>query len=298
MTPTTDQTTSTTAPSIEELRADLADAEAELQGLPAATTAARTGGHSTEWMGLLTRAEQLRRPQRRRRRRRNRPTRGPDEETEVPLTSKQILQALALPPGDGSYGTLMAWRRSIDADRENWDHAEWTFLDELMQHRQPQTERYAHPTTMPRPSGRQPGGTGEPQPLEPGDLVWLQRLPSDPAKISDEDAAYIATLAREARPGSSDARLLKSILDPIRRHHDKRQAQVELRNHDATKPRPTPRNARAVLAAAVLRETNDLDDDEAHTRARRMIDQVTAEVTAKRAQERAQTQTRIKELSH
>ncbi|MFN2502909.1 MAG: hypothetical protein ABR540_01510, partial [Acidimicrobiales bacterium] len=45
--------------SIEELRADLADAQAELQGLPAATTAARAGGHSTEWMGLLTRADEL-----------------------------------------------------------------------------------------------------------------------------------------------------------------------------------------------------------------------------------------------
>jgi len=212
------------------------------------------------------------------------------------MTSEQILEALALPADDGSYGQLMAWRRSIDADRENWDHEAHTFLDELMQRPRSQAERYAHPTAMPRSTGKAPGDT-KPQPLEPGDLVWLQRLPSDPTKISAEDAAYIAALAREARPGSSDARLLKSILDPIQRLHDKRKAEVELRNLDAAKPLPVPRNARRVLGAAISRETSDLTPDEAHIRAGRLISEATAEANAKRAEQRTQVKARIKELT-
>lgn len=212
------------------------------------------------------------------------------------LSSAQIVEAIGLPAGEGSYGVLMAWRRSIAANRAAWDPEAGRFLDELLEHPRPRAERYAHPTMTPRSSGRLRGGTGERQPLEPGDLVWLQRLPGDPAKISNDDAAYIATLAQEARPGSSDERLLRSILDPIQRFHDKRQAQVELHNLDAAKPRPVPRNARAVLAAAVLRETNDLSGDEARARAGRMIEEATAAATAERERQRAQVQARIKEL--
>jgi len=93
------------------------------------------------------------------------------------MTSEQILEALALPADDGSYGQLMAWRRSIDADRENWDHEAHTFLDELMQRPRSQAERYAHPTAMPRSTGKAPGDT-KPQPLEPGDLVLHRINPS------------------------------------------------------------------------------------------------------------------------
>lgn len=98
---------------------------------------------------------------------------------------------------------------------------------------------------------------GRPVPLSrsltPVDLAWLDRLPSDAAKLTPEDVAALGRLRAECR-GEEDQRLLSVVLAPVVRREEAREqaAQVELEKY-AARPRPRlPASAHNDLVAAVL----------------------------------------------
>jgi hypothetical protein len=130
----------------------------------------------------------------------------------------------------------------------------------------PARKTYDNPTLVPR-RPRQNA-----QPLTASDIAWLNRLPSDPSQISYEDAHALARLDADWPSGSPDARLVRSVLGPVRRHHDAQQAQVELDNLKAIPARNIDHGqALSMVSAAVMREVPELTEDEAHTRARDLL---------------------------
>ncbi|AUZ88529.1 hypothetical protein CVO76_13450 [Arthrobacter agilis] len=62
--------------------------------------------------------------------------------------------------------------------------------------------------------------------LSPSDLIWIQRLPTDPAKITFQDATRLAHLSRylNSVENPSDSNLLQSVWMPVKEYHDRRQA--------------------------------------------------------------------------
>jgi hypothetical protein len=95
----------------------------------------------------------------------------------------------------------------------------------------------ARPTEPPAPAYRHPahdraamGATNAGESLTPADLVWLQRLPSDPAAVTFADATALAALhqAVSERTNPSDARLVRSIATPVLEHHDRLAAESTL----------------------------------------------------------------------
>ncbi len=75
---------------------------------------------------------------------------------------------------------------------------------------------YQHPGANPAPD--------MPAQLSAADLAWLQRLPTDPAAISYEDARVLAGMVQTLPAGSADLRLVSSIWLPVKQVHDTAQA--------------------------------------------------------------------------
>lgn len=203
------------------------------------------------------------------------------------LTSAQILSAITLPRRAMAQGKLEWMRREAD-------HRQRGLIEELADASVHRAQVYANPTTY-RPSmeqRRDTRGGRTNRELSPADLLWLQRLPTDPERVTDDDARTLSAMAAEVAP-PGDKRLVKSIFDPVRRLHDRRQAEAELANLRAATPRPVPSAAQSVLADAILSETPGLTTDEAMSRARAAIQTATAEQHDQRDTAIAQAQARI-----
>lgn len=134
---------------------------------------------------------------------------------------------------------------------------------------------------------RRPGEKSEP--LTPADLLWLQGLSDDPAKVTDEEAVRLAQLAQQAgrlSAAPSDRMLVEKAFAPVKEHRERLAecsrlvAQAGLTNHQAATGAsvggaPAPglyENAAAhwgeVLGELVLDEVPELTETEARARAR------------------------------
>jgi len=114
------------------------------------------------------------------------------------------------------------------------------------------------------------GGQHGPLTLQPVDVAWLQRLPTDPRQIDDADAAQLASLARATAPRTGDRRLVDSIWLPVKALHDVKVAEANLAN--AKRPlADLPATALAVMTEAVRREVSGLTEDEVVARAARLL---------------------------
>lgn len=201
----------------------------------------------------------------------------------MPLTAKQILDAVRAQPGlDRTRGRLAALKR-FSAGAAS-DFYEQRLLDQLGDVPTPRRDTpYDNPIAV---AGMAPPSNQPPRTLSGSDVAWLQRLPSDPAAVSYTDARTVSRLAQQVQPGSGDARLVASVLAPLRRLHDGRAAQVEVRNlerHRSPAPPTGPHGADALLAAAIRRETPDLSEDEALARAHTALRDAIAERDAAHA---------------
>lgn len=128
--------------------------------------------------------------------------------------------------------------------------------------------KYQHPG---RSKDRNRGGG----PLTQTDHALLTRLPTDPAKVSFDDAAWLSSLVADVSPikHSADARLLDSYWKPVAAIHDAKAADVELQNALNTPASPVvPKSMRASLTAAILREEPALTASEADGRAKKKIE--------------------------
>jgi hypothetical protein len=185
----------------------------------------------------------------------------------VPLTSKQLLDLYATPStSNGFRGRLQSLRRSAHPGGGRMADPDVALIDAISS---------ALPNKATSPGYDSPirpelavGNARNPKPLTPSDLMWLERLPRDPADVSYEDARALSQLAHSTEPGSADARLMNSIYEPVRRLHAGRLAQVELARLEETPLPDVPANqAVAALAKAYLREIPVLTEDEAVGRA-------------------------------
>src|SRR4051794_31683887 len=91
--------------------------------------------------------------------------------------------------------------------------------------------------------------SGNAEPLSPAELAWLQRLPSDPAAVTFDDATALAGMAERLSPSTqpADARLVHDIWQPIADLHDRRL----LKGTVAIASRPLPQVPSGALDALV-----------------------------------------------
>jgi len=130
---------------------------------------------------------------------------------------------------------------------------------------------YRNPTT----AGFVPVEERRSRDLRPAEVAWVQSLPEDPAKMSDDDARLLAGLS-ETVASDIDRSLIGRRLDPVAVHHDVRARIVELERRIWTAPKlgadPTRRpvfNDVLNLAAQKIRaEMPELTEFEARNRAR------------------------------
>lgn len=182
------------------------------------------------------------------------------------LTVKQILDLIAARPTPITQGRSMSLLRQVQRDRQSTGD-ERRFVEAFAAQTPPKAEIYSHPEVAASTALRLPG---QPTGLQPADLAWLQRLPSDPAQVTYADAVQLASFVRDSAPRTSDRRLLDAVWLPVKAVHDLKAAETELAN--ARLPPPTvPSTALNALAEAVGREAPQLDDDEAVARASRLL---------------------------
>jgi hypothetical protein len=141
-------------------------------------------------------------------------------------------------------------------------------------------------------------------PLTASEIAWLQTLPTDPERMPFDDARALAQLTAdlsssatlpgqpkpERNPG--DLRLLHAVFDPVAEYHDANAAEVAFNN--AAQPLPqVPASALGALAEAVGAEQDQLQPDEALTRAGNMLSDALAQREASRSAAIAVAQQRL-----
>lgn len=180
------------------------------------------------------------------------------------LTSEQLLDLYATPAvTEGLVGRVSALRRFHAGGRGSASDRLLEALVDDAKGLAPTPEPHHNPTqgwhTLP---------DGARKPLEPADLIWLQRLPVDPAAVGPEEAKTLARLSSQVSPNSSDARLVESIFTPVRRLYESREAAARVKQLQQLKPLPIRESlAVDVLASVIARETPELTAEEATQRA-------------------------------
>ena len=205
------------------------------------------------------------------------------------LTSNDIINLATRIADPGSAGRLEAARRRLQpyglsgASAGPQSHIQ--LIRELQEAAQtrPAIEKYSHPehdqqafTDASRQAGtaRLNGGKPAAHELAASDIAWLNRLPSDPAAVSYDDAVQLAGIAKasSAFTNRSDARLVQSIWQPVKEVHDTRAAEAALRNAQSKPSFQETPGLREALADAIAAEVPNLTPEEAWQRAQRMID--------------------------
>lgn len=228
------------------------------------------------------------------------------------LTSKQILDLIrptrGVGAGKGAAGAAMALKRHLDSGRgpSFGTTDQRRFLEAFITRdepvkpgssqvrRQPVKTPYSHPERAARfvPQGAGASGTDGRTGLEPADIVWMQRLPTDPAQVTYADAVQLASLMQLTKPNTADRRLAESIWRPVKHVHDLKAAEVELEN--ARRPLPdVPSTALGALAEAVRAEVPQLTDDEVVGRASNMLREALDGRTAERDQRIAAAEAQV-----
>jgi len=192
------------------------------------------------------------------------------------LSSQQILDVVGAEPSAALAGKVAYMRRSLKTGMhgKSGPDSHHQFLADVADQSAaagPPGATYQHPADDPRVRAVKPSEAG----LSGSDLAWLNRLPTDPAKVSHDDAIQLAGLAAgraglaAGLPGSqaaSDARLIQSVWEPVREIHDANAARAAL-TAAQTSPPPVPSSAVRALADAVAAETPALTPTEALSRA-------------------------------
>lgn len=113
--------------------------------------------------------------------------------------------------------------------------------------------------------------------LSPSDLVWLQKLPTDPGKIPFQDAVRLGHLNRSlgSLENPSDANLIASMWGPVKEHHDRRQAEALAHNAKLTSPNLLLESINA-LSDIIKQEMPTLSESAVEEEARHLIRQAEA----------------------
>ena len=196
------------------------------------------------------------------------------------LSSTDILHLTTTPRTGIHRGKVMFHQQRLQTPRTGEEAAQKALLDSLVAApAEGAMQSYAHPGENPTPS--------LPAQLNAADLGWLQRLPTEPDKISYEDGRVLAGMVQATKLGSPDRRLVDSIWHPVKQLHDIGQAKANLANADAAAVPTPPATTQDVLAAAIARETPTLTTGEANDRARTQLQQAVEKQSETRLHARA-----------
>lgn len=185
------------------------------------------------------------------------------------LSSRTILDLVSQNPSHALKGKVayLAGAQRTSMNAFNGPDSHRRLLDDLEAQCEalppPTAATYAHPADDPRARSVKPVNG-----LTPADLAWINRLPTDPARVPFDDAVSLASLASgvSAFKHPADARLVQSVWAPVREIHDANAARVAL--DQAQTPVPAvPSSALSALTDAVAAEVPQLDSTEAVARA-------------------------------
>ena len=196
------------------------------------------------------------------------------------LSSTDILHLTTTPRTGLHRGKVMFHQDRLQTPRTSEEAAQKALLDSLVTApAEGAMQSYAHPGDNPTPN--------LPAQLNAADLGWLQRLPTEPEKISYEDGRVLAGMVQATKLGSSDRRLVDSIWNPVKQLHDIGQAKANLANADAAAVPTPPPATHDVLATALAREMPMLTRDEVRARARTQLADAVAKQSETRLHARA-----------
>ena len=182
------------------------------------------------------------------------------------LTVDAIVELIRMGPTQMRKGKAMAYYKQAIRSQSGYSLAQRRFLQALIeQDALPPREMYVHPEQKATLKPPAPFGAAARDKLDPADLVWLQRLPADPAQVTFDDAVQLATLVRSVKAGTPDRRLLDSVWKPIKAVHDRRAAETLIRN--ATRPMPRDPDPYSALVDTIRDEIPALTEHEALVRA-------------------------------
>jgi hypothetical protein len=177
------------------------------------------------------------------------------------ITPRQLVEVAMMPPTAKRKGMVEALRRNYRLET-----AQRRLLDGL----QAQEVMPAARTIYRHPAHASPAaGVGEE--LSEADLIWLQRLPTDPSEVSWEDARRLATMAARVKDHSHKV-LVRSIWRPIADHHDRALAETELANAKVADPEiPSGLPVASAIGEAIRAENATLKPHEAEDRAHELL---------------------------
>jgi hypothetical protein len=141
------------------------------------------------------------------------------------LTPSEVIELITAPANGAGRGKALFLAQREKRVSVRSTPAQRQFIAAVMD-RQPQdVTTYQHPANAARLI--RDGG-----PLTPAELMWLQRLPTDPAEVSFDDAVTLASIAKSLSPmdDAADLRVLNQVWLPVKEIHDANAARAELAN--------------------------------------------------------------------
>ncbi len=204
------------------------------------------------------------------------------------LTQAEILELV----GTAKYSDVGRGRLLQMLRRKGISRAEREFLTAMHDRPTVGAKTYVHPEQAARL-----GAHRESEDLTPAELVWLQRLPSDPHQISHQDAAQLASLYRaiSKMKNPSSKQLVESIWMPVKALHDTRDAQEELAAAKETVP-AIPSAAVHALAEAIAADTPGLSGDELTSAAEQRIQTRISVANQQHARRLGKAEARVAEI--
>jgi hypothetical protein len=206
------------------------------------------------------------------------------------IKSSDLTDLFSQPWTNGMSGRIEALRRNAGTNSTGYStfpNAHVQALRAMIPDRPPR-KHYDNPTSV----GARPAAVIEP--LTASDVAWLERLPTDPKDVSYDDARQLARLDGEFK-SAGDRRLVRSILDPVRRYHNTLEAQAALENV-TNNPAPVVQRGAALqmLSDAIRSETGDvLTSEEVHSRAAVMLDDALNKAASERTRLVRQAEARV-----
>lgn len=110
--------------------------------------------------------------------------------------------------------------------------------------------------------------------LTPAELVWLQRLPLEPEKVTHDDAARLAGMAGsiERMKSPSSYQLVQSIWNPVREIHDLKVAEENAKLVRESLP-PVPESTERALQSTLRSEHPDWPDSAISAHANELLNE-------------------------
>lgn len=217
------------------------------------------------------------------------------------LTTDQVLKTADLAGRPGVRGAIEAFRRANRSSQNTstLSRSQRDFLEavDAMPHT-PAPAPYNHPAHK---SGFMPRGNAADlhaqhrAPMTMSERAWIERLPTDPTKVSWDDARRLFSL-EQTLTDDDDKHLVRSIAQPIRDYHDRKEVEHKIGALSNAPRIDPPRETLGALADAITAATPELTESEALGRASTLLQEHVQKRAAERAMQRDQLERHLRSL--